>query len=87
VLIAVSHIRLTPHAVIDDPYNSHFGAEPKNLTEQARTAVNERKWTTSKGKRGKLGEINVQTLIGTSNEENQVKIPVSVNKDVYKSRD
>ncbi|KAL1942815.1 hypothetical protein VTO73DRAFT_5055 [Trametes versicolor] len=40
-----------------DPYEAHFGLQPKALTESAREAVDARTWKSQRGKLGKLGGV------------------------------
>lgn len=40
-----------------DPYEAHFGLQPKALTESSREAVDARTWKSQRGKLGKLGGV------------------------------
>lgn len=61
-------MRLTFPLAVDDPYNVHFGPDTKLLTEEARTAIDSRRWTSTKRRQGSLGEISVQAPANASVE-------------------
>ncbi|KIM31651.1 hypothetical protein M408DRAFT_327125 [Serendipita vermifera MAFF 305830] len=56
--------------VENDPYKTHFGPNPPQLTEQARASVDKRSWVASKRNYGKVGDAHLQVPDGQAVEEN-----------------
>lgn len=64
-----------------DPYELHFGAKSAVLTKEAREAVEQRAWTTTREKHGRLGhavESVPQASAGPSSIKDSFKNVVSV---------
>jgi hypothetical protein len=61
---------------LDDPFNAHFGAPSRHLTDIARRNVEERRWKSSSRSCGKLGSAVLQVPEGVDEDTVNAKVTV-----------